>query len=303
MLMRNSKQEAGHDDSLAMNRALEMKDRFLSHHAIVPYPDNDGSVRFINVKGEYACERNVIKYWKLTEDESDFRFVVQYGWERNRLFLIDSNGKEDDPGLGLFIDSPKSWGNEGDCSFIKYYSSGLFLIESHGKFGFAIIRGNGIPYQYDSVEDINDSILLVKVNNQYGLLDIYGRELTPVKYGEIDIHELKMFSNAIVRDFHLLSRGYSLPADDYGVFRMAVLDMTGREIIPAISYKCVSRFRYEQELEHPFFVVSSSNTKMTVPDEFHEDPEIDCYRGERLSSPEWGIVYPGIGEIVPQEFD
>lgn len=303
MLMRNSKQEAGHDDSLAMNRALEMKDRFLSHHAIVPYPDNDGSVRFINVKGEYACERNVIKYWKLTEDESDFRFVVQYGWKRNRLFLIDSNGKEDDPGFGLIIDSPRSWGDEGDCSFIKYYSSGLFLIESHNKYGFAIIKREGIPYQYDSVEEVNDSLFLVRVNNLYGLLDIYGRELTPVKYGKIDIHELKTFSNAVVRDFHLLSRGYSLKADDYGVFRMAVLDMTGREIIPSISYKCISRFRYEQELEHPLFVVSSSCWKMTVPDEYHEDPEIDCYQGEMLSSHQWGIVVPGSGEIVPQEYE
>lgn len=304
--MSNSKQEVSRDDCLAVNRALEMKDQFLSNLAIVPYPDNDGSVRFINVKGEYVCERNVIKYWKLTEDESDFRFVVQYGWKRNRLFLIDSNGKEDDPGLGLFIDSPYLWGEEGDCSFIKYYSSGLFLIESHGKYGFATIRGEGLPYQYDGVEEVNDSLLLVKVNNQYGLLDIYGRELTPIKYGWIDVNELRTFSNAVVRDLHLLSRGYSLKADDNGAFRMAVLDMTGREIIPSISYKCITRFRYEQEKEHPFFVVSSSCWKMTVPapnENYYEDPEIDDYRGERLSSPQWGLVLPGGGEIVPQEYE
>ena len=304
--MSNRKQEANHNDCLAMNRAMEMKDRFLSPHAIVPYPENDSSARFINVKGEFVCERNVINYWKLTEDVSDSRFVVQYGWKRNRLFLIDSNGKEDDPGLGLFIDSPHLWGDEGDCSFIKYYSSGLYLIESHGKYGFAIIRGEGIPYQYDSVEEINESVFLVKVNNLYGLLDIYGRELTPIKYGEIDIHELKTFSNAVVRDFHLLSRGYSLKEDDYGVFRMAVLDITGREIIPSTSYKCISRYRYEQEMDQPFFVVSSSCWKMTVPapnENYYEDPEIDDYRGERLSSPKWGLVIPGSGEIVPQEYE
>lgn len=304
--MSNSKQETIHDDCSAINRALEMKDRFISPNSIVPYPTDDSSVRFINIRGEYVCEPGVIMYWKLTEDVSDSRYVVQYGWIRNRLFLIDSYGKEDDPGLGLFIDAPYSWGDEGDCSFIKYYPSGLFLIKLHDKYGFAIVRCEGIPYQYDSVEEVNDSLLIVKVANLCGLLDIYGRELTPVKYGWIDVQELRAFSNVVVRDFHLLSRGYVINKDDYGVFRMAVLDITGREVIPSLSYKCISRFRHEQELDYPLFVVSSSCWKMTIPtpnESYCEDLEIDSYRGERLSSHQWGISYPEFGEIVPQDYD
>ena len=287
----------------AASFAQEMRGCFQSSNTIIPIQLNEHSTVFIKEDGSPVCETGIIKYWKLVDDDSDSRYVVRYGWKRNRLYLIDSTGTEGDPGFGLIIDSPRSWGDEGDCSFIKYYPSGLFLIESHNKYGFARIMREGIPYQYDSVEEVNDSLLLVKVNNLYGLLDIYGRELTPVKYGWIDIHELRTFSNAVVRDFHLLSRGYSLKEDDYGVFRMAVLDITGKEIIPSVSYKCISRFRYEQELEHPLFVVSSSCWKMTVPDEYHEDPEIDCYQGEMLSSHQWGIVNHMIGEVVPQDYD
>ena len=288
----------------AQSIALEMKGRFKSPNTILPLQINEHSTVFIKEDGRTVCETGIIEYWKLVNNDTDTRYVVKYGWCKNRLFLIDSSGTENDVGRGLWVDGPKNWQDTNDCAFIKYYPSGLFLIKSHEKYGFAILNGGTsyqIPYQYDDIEEVDDSLFRIKVNGLYALLDSAGKEITPVKYAQIDIQELRSFSNVIVYDDHLSLRGYSYP-DDSKLFMMTVLDKGGKEIVPPI-YECISRYRYTQELEHPLFVVSSSNQILKTYSDNDHEIELGSYRGERLFTPSWGLYYPRIGEIVPQEFE
>lgn len=288
----------------APSLALEIKDRSFPPHTILPLQLDEHSTVFINEDGKPVCETGIIEYWKLVTDDTDSRYVVKYGWCKNRLFLIDSSGTEHDAGRGLWVDGPKKWQDTNDCTFIKYYSSGLFLVKSHEKYGFAILgeeTSYQIPYQYDEIEEVDELLFRVKVNGLYALLDSTGRELTPVKYARIDIQELKSFSNVIVFDDHLSLRGYSYP-DDSKLFMMAVLDKDGKEIVPPI-YECISRYRHTQELELPLFVVSSSNQLLKTYSDNDHEIELGSYHGERLYTPSWGLYNPKIGEIVPQEFE
>lgn len=65
----------------------------------------------------------------------------------------------------------------------KNIQTNIFPVMNKKKIGF--INGNGtleIPYKYDGIDFINDSMFLILLNKKYGILNKNGIELTPIKY-------------------------------------------------------------------------------------------------------------------------
>ena len=71
---------------------------------------------------------------------------------------------------------------ECDSQFV-FYDRNHILSSQYSKYGFISIDGyKSIPFKYDEIIERKDGKFNVRINNRWGIINLEGRELTPIKY-------------------------------------------------------------------------------------------------------------------------
>ncbi len=67
------------------------------------------------------------------------------------------------------------------------FFDGFAHVKFNGKWGVIDITGTEItPIKYDSIDKFNDGLARVELNEKWGIIDSTGKEITPIKYDSID---------------------------------------------------------------------------------------------------------------------
>lgn len=149
----------------------------------------DGKYGFINKIGEtvipcnYPFEQVTDEYWKVFVNKTphSYRRLRELG---DGIWLISEKKDWDVFKYGLIFEDTIIV--EPQFDFIEKCGSG-FVLHQGWKKGLANKKGIAIYPQYDELKSIFDDVFMVelkdtKLNEKYGLVDIYGNTLAPVIY-------------------------------------------------------------------------------------------------------------------------
>lgn len=127
----------------------------------------------------------------------------------------------------------------------KRYDNRHFLTSQHGKYGFVTLSGyTSIPFIYDEITERKGGNFNVRIGDAWGVIDMDGHELMPVKYAnpiplfitkpqnvvfDDNLEENNDIENHIITN----ENGMTILEDSRSGFYGCV-DLKGREILPTI---------------------------------------------------------------------
>ncbi|MDN0080897.1 WG repeat-containing protein [Bacteroides gallinaceum] len=131
-------------------------------------------------------------------------------------------------------------------SQFKRYDNRHLLTSQNGKYGFVTISGyTSIPFIYDEITERKGGNFNVRINESWGVMDINGRELMPVKYAAPipliitkpenvvfdydDLKENNNYENRVITN----DQGLTILKDARSGFYGCV-DLNGKEVVPTI---------------------------------------------------------------------
>ncbi len=102
------------------------------------------------------------------------------------------------------------------------YEPNHILTSYNGKFGFVSARGGyvSIPFIYDECKERPDSLFDVRIDNRWGVIDLFGEEIVSIKYKDSIYNSRDAFDDTVVVD---------ATSGRYGV-----LGADGKEKVPTI---------------------------------------------------------------------
>ena len=182
------------------------------------------------LEGEFSKPRKVeINILERAESEEYGAVYTYYSAEDNLYGLADENGKVIAKAQWASISEFKSgyaFAAKSDGELVEI--SGQMAPTGHLTWGIIDTSGNTVmDYQFSELEFSDDgSMLLAKIGDDYGYIDLQGNILIPFKY-EI----ARPFENGYAEV------GYqdSVPSDDlsgYGAYYLGLIDTTGKLVIP-----------------------------------------------------------------------
>lgn len=128
----------------------------------------------------------------------------------------------------------------------KRYDNRHFLTSQHGKYGFITLSGyTSIPFIYDEITERKGGNFNVRIGDAWGVIDIDGHELMPVKYANPIPLFITKPQNVIFDDDDLednndsesriitTNNGMTILKDSRSGFYGCV-DLNGKEILPTI---------------------------------------------------------------------
>lgn len=208
---------------------------------------------------EPDAEDGLALYWKIMKKDNKFKLHnVACAYSQCKSYV------EDLP----VADRIKFWFNTIKYDDAQpYFQGNICKVRNDDKYGFINIEGTEIlPCKYDTIafvmgdlieiddevseyeivyDDCWDSLLYVKFDDKYGLINFDGKEIVPCKYDD-----LKLFTE--YRDF------FKTELDD----KYGMINFEGKEIIPC-KYDDLTFFTYIRRDYDDFFIVikSKSNNK------------------------------------------
>lgn len=131
-------------------------------------------------------------------------------------------------------------------SQFKMYDQRHFLTSQNGKYGFITLSGYiSIPFIYDEITERKGGNFNVRIDKAWGIIDINGKELVPVKYATPipliiakpkyvvfdykDLKEIDDYENHIESNDDGLIILKDARSDFYGC-----VDLNGKEVLPAV---------------------------------------------------------------------
>ena len=138
------------------------------------------------------------------------------------------------------------------------FYEGIAIVGKNDKYGFIDKTGKEIiPLKYDKVQYFSEGLAAVKIGGKWGYIDKNDKMVIPPKYSEAEY-----FLDGVARVFN-----YS-----YGLPVYAIIDKTGKEIVPLGKYSAIEEFQQGLAIVRSglYFGVIDKTGKEIIPLKYDE---------------------------------
>ena len=252
---------------------------------------------------------NAFLYWKIKKEDDKFKLDdVAYTYSQCTSQIKDLP----------YVDRIKCWFSSIKYDeVLPYFQGNICKVKNDDKYGFINIAGKEIiPCKYEDIafvlgdslklgeslkidveslvyDDCLDSLLRVKLENKYGLINLAGKEIIPCKY-----------DNLILFDDFIPSTG-TIKAkleNKYGLIELR----TGKEIIPC-KYDDLTLFGsyIKVKSNNKYGLIDGCNGKEIIPCKYDDLTLLDSYRYIKAKlENKYGLINGRNGkEITPCKYD
>ncbi len=229
----------------------------------------------INIKGYKLIDIiydqvSVDGYYTYQEGYKYAGYIVANKTEEGyRYGYINDNGKQI---------LPLEYNELSRINDIEDNKNAYLIVAKNGQFGLTKNENEVIKNEYQSISyDKNNSTLVVEKSKKYGVLDLDGKNIVPVKYNQINIvgiyiyakndEETVAYNNdgtkaSINMDIAILNtenEKYRIRINNENGTQYGVIGKNGEQIIE-------EKYHYIEYLYEDYFIVSDENSKLGVID-------------------------------------
>lgn len=248
----------------------------------LPYKEGTLTVKqnekygIINIKGNSLVE---VKYDEVKVDEyyteeNGYRYagyiVLQKTQEGYRYGYIDNKGKEI---------LPTEYNEITRVTGINDNDNAYLICAKNGQYGLMKKEETLLNHEYQSIQyDEANNVFVIEKSRKYGIANISGEEIVPVKYNEIDITGIYFYAkneqgttvynsngtqvniDAKVAILNTDNEKYKIRIDNTEGTKYGVINKEGKQLIEG-------KYNYIEYLYDNYFIVSDENGKLGVLDD------------------------------------
>lgn len=248
----------------------------------LPYKEGTLTVKqnekygIINIKGNSLVE---VKYDEVKVDEyyteeNGYRYagyiVLQKTQEGYRYGYIDNKGKEI---------LPTEYNEISRVTGINDNDNAYLICAKNGQYGLMKKEETLLNHEYQSIQyDEANNVFVIEKSRKYGIANISGEEIVPVKYNEIDITGIYFYAkneqgttvynsngtqvsiDANIAILNTDNEKYKIRIDNTEGTKYGVINKEGKQLIE-------EKYNYIEYLYDNYFIVSDENGKLGVLDD------------------------------------
>lgn len=248
----------------------------------LPYKEGTLTVKqnekygIINIKGNSLVE---VKYDEVKVDEyyteeNGYRYagyiVLQKTQEGYRYGYIDNKGKEI---------LPTEYNEITRVTGINDNDNAYLICAKNGQYGLMKKEETLLNHEYQSIQyDEANNVFVIEKSRKYGIANISGEEIVPVKYNEIDITGIYFYAkneqgttvynsngtqvsiDANIAILNTDNEKYKIRIDNTEGTKYGVINKEGKQLIE-------EKYNYIEYLYDNYFIVSDENGKLGVLDD------------------------------------
>ena len=230
----------------------------------------------INIKGNSLVEAKYdeVKVDEYYTEENGYRYagyiVLQKTQEGYRYGYIDNKGKEI---------LPTEYNEITRVTGIHDNENAYLICAKNGQYGLMKKEETVLNHEYQSIQyDEANSVFVIEKSRKYGIANISGEEIVPVKYNEIDITGIYFYAkneqgttvynsngtevniDANVAILNTDNEKYKIRIDNTEGTKYGVINKEGKQLIE-------EKYNYIEYLYDNYFIVSDENGKLGVLDD------------------------------------
>lgn len=248
----------------------------------LPYKEGTLTVKqnekygIINIKGNSLVE---VKYDEVKVDEyyteeNGYQYagyiVLQKTQEGYRYGYIDNKGKEI---------LPTEYNEISRVTGINDNDNAYLICAKNGQYGLMKKEETLLNHEYQSIQyDEANNVFVIEKSRKYGIANISGEEIVPVKYNEIDITGIYFYAkneqgttvynsngtqvsiDANIAILNTDNEKYKIRIDNTEGTKYGVINKEGKQLIE-------EKYNYIEYLYDNYFIVSDENGKLGVLDD------------------------------------
>lgn len=230
----------------------------------------------INIKGNQLVENKYdeVKVDEYYTEENGYQhagyIVLQKTQEGYRYGYIDNKGREI---------LPTEYNEITRVVGIHEDDNAYLICAKNGQYGLMKKEENVLNHEYQSIQyDEANGVFVIEKSRKYGITNISGEEIVPVKYNEIDITGMYFYAkneqgttvynsngtqaniDANVAILNTDNEKYKIRIDNTGETKYGVINKEGKQLIE-------EKYNYIEYLYDNYFIVSDENGKLGVLDD------------------------------------